>query len=207
MAIETTIFYNSRAGQMQEVFEWLKDNASEYFDSITFADGAITCALENGAKFEYKSGYSPSIYLKNGLYKTYYENSAYIKKGIKTSKGIMLLLSSAYQSLIFSKTNKGTTCTSFLCRTSANTNLNQYFADLSLDVVFTERPYVINSSYIEKAVISSEKTSLVPISFANSETYAPDMLFTPFSQYSGMQGIIEVDGVKYAYDGTVALRE
>ena len=207
MAIETTIFYNSRAGQMQEVFEWLKDNASEYFDSITFADGVITCALENGAKFEYKSGTNPSINLKSGLNKLLYDTSAYIKKGIKTSKGIMLLFSSNYQSLIFSKTNKGTTCTSLLCKTSSNANLYQYFADLSLDVVFTERPNSINSSNIEKAAISSEKTSLVPISFANPETYAPDMLFTPFSQYSGMQGIIEVDGVKYAYDGTVALRE
>lgn len=49
-------------------------------------------------------------------------------------------------------------------------------------------------------------TTLVAFCF-DGDKYAPNMFLTPFSQYAGQSGIIEIDGVKYVYNGYVALKE
>lgn len=210
MAIERVYFSSVKDDQMEPFYNWLINNASEYFDSVTYdsATKKVTCSFGNGAYFSYGKGSKSCINLKTNKNITTYDSGEYIKYIMKTEKGFMIVLYSYYGDnvLCFSKSNEGATVVSVMHNTSSSyTSFRLDFADMKNSIDFV---CFLNSNTTERARFSmhASMTTLSPVCF-DCDTYAPDMFYTPFSQYNGYVGIIEVDGVKYAYDGAIALKE
>lgn len=223
-------YYFSRASiiaNANEVANWLTENASEYFDSVTVDTATnssvsssyplVVCKIGETAELAFcasnpkasTNGNASNLttlrittgngyQLKTiGIYSNDEYPFTYTKYAIKTSGGIMLCMSK-YFAIFITKTTAGTTAV-----------YTKWFYYGSSGMVHSFRTVdLINSRYadtnIYNKVSSSDNTSIAPICFPSS-TYSPSLFFTPYSQYTSVTGILDIDGTKYVYDGYVAL--
>lgn len=175
------------------------------------------------------SNYNDLIIKVNGGYQTpgKYMNGyiTYIIWAAKTNNGIVLYGNSSHNVFI-TKSNKGTTCVyvhwygyyaegnmlgvhlHYSCDLINSSKVNGIFPSgaTSSSTYSIQASTYNNSQYYFTANSSVGMTAIVPFCF-DGDTYAPNMVLTPFSQYVGQSGIIEIDGVKYVYNGYVALKE
>ena len=217
MAIEKTTFVEkSQSGRQTEVYNWLLENATDYFGTITnnASHYNIICTFsgcENAnITLNFTNSNNFTVTLENG---TKYQSSQsagqmidVVKYAIKTSNGICLSNdydiftssdSGGYEgSITFSKNNDGTTCIMFIARNEAIIKKLRY-------IICPEKSKVLT---VTSKVTTADMTSFAPIPFAEG-VYPENMFFTPFSsaRYSGV--ITDDNGQKYFYDGYCALKE
>lgn len=249
MAIEKTIFmvdYDSNpTGAANELANWLQSNASDLFDNIEVGDTSpnidhVLCSIDGVNVIDYFQGNSTTtssgkVGLKNGDLKSL-SSSSNLKKAYKTSKGVLLNSSPAYNdgtvytepstgeqvnnyykrgNIFIFKSNAGNTSIIMRCGTSSSSAMNYIMADLSADSRWSMFYYVTTQSvsgvsYVESVAVSKRPlTVLCPVPLGNGGTVADGVYFTPFSQYKGIDEpvILTVDGKNYIYDGFFALEE
>lgn len=221
MAIEKYYFNQaSYTENNKDVLNWLKTNANEYFDSFERIDTVnyprILCKIETKTLLDFATNnpYSSAGYKtiqtltintdcgttvsQNGI--PYVDDDfIMVKYAIKTSGGIMLYMNEIY-AIFITKSNAESTSIYVKWRESTPNKRCCYYA---ADLINSK---TISTKNSEQRVESSGLTALAPFCFP-SGTYAPNMFLTPFSQFAGTPGIIEIDGTKYVYDGYVALKE
>ena len=216
MAIEKTTFTATTLTDRQtEVYNWLSENATDYFETITndTEHSKIICTFAGceTAKTEFYFDYNTmaSLFLENG---TKYASSCYtdshiyykVCEAIKTSYGIYLgseenimTSSSPYQgALIISKNNDNTTCVSL----SYDGFLRD---DMRRDIICPEKSKVLT---VTSQVLTADMTTFAPIPIAEG-VYPENMFFTPFSSARYVGVITDDNGQKYFYDGYCAIKE
>lgn len=212
---------SSLAANTDDVVSWLSENATEYFDSFrkdTPPDAypLVVCTLGgvDVLKFSCHNPANPSNYtnIATLVVTTITGSSAtekgvpqandafsYVKYALKSNSGIMLYMSDNY-TIYITKSNAGTTAVYVKWRQSGTNGINVWkIADLVNSLT-------ISTASLTSKVEQHELTALIPLVFP-SGTYSPALFLTPYTQYKGYTGIIDVDGTKYAYDGCVALSE
>lgn len=216
MAIEKTYFQtDTYENNLTALKNWLDQNATEYFDSITFDtyDG-IRCY--NGTSYvRIRNVYSTPVFeINNGTtYQTCGRDYVYFYWAAKTSKGICIWADSR-DHVFISKTKSGKTF-AYIMGYSNN-------ADPYKDIVYAETTdtqiHKIGgfsgdgnalrhwySAHRSESPIG--KTSFAPLISYNGEV-ADGIYMTPQSELEGVSGtIIDENDVKYIYDGYVALIE
>lgn len=231
MAIEMTTFNYPTvpASNIDEVYDWLVANASEYFPGgiVKLTSGSerrILCYVEEGDEAPricipfnnntagstgyVKARYDTAIYGCNPN-STQYANNAY-RKAAKTSNGIAIMAHNSGAVWFVSRTKSGHVC---VCAYGSPTfNASQYYLVISdLEKRSYGSPNVMNnflalvSSYRLRS--EAERTALVPVVFDGGD-YTENLYMTPFTQaaFSANLHIVNFDGQEYAYDGLIALK-
>ena len=212
MAISKEILTANTVSEMaNKLYTWLNANKEGYFDSVTLADGTITCTVgtgDNAVDILKLTERSNSLYcsftLKNGSKQT--NNSWYIKSArntvCKTDNGIAILSSyNAYIGGIFiSKNTAGHLCIALTQLSTYGSPIDFWFGDFADDTVFTE---IQASSYFTLSCFKG-MTTLCNIVFG-VDNYAEHMFITPFTDYSSGGVISDSDGKQYVTDGFIAL--
>lgn len=208
-----TKYYFSQASisdNANDVKNWLAENATEYFDSFNIHSGsfdsAVICGVGSTAKLYFQttmpnnSTYNSLIItLDSGLNIKFQSSDGgaykftYVKYAIKSDNGIMLYMDENH-SIIITKSNAGTTAVYAKWKTNSSSNM-------VADLINSE---TISTQNFSSKVESNEITALAPLCFP-SGIYAQKLFMTPYSQYVGYIGIIDINGTKYAYDGYAAL--
>lgn len=230
MAIEVTTFNYPTVpkSNIDEVYDWLVANVSEYFPGGIVKDTKqwrILCyqvesdvhgiaAIPFYSLRESDAGY---IYTKYGTGIIMVQpngpntNTNGYNKAVKTSCGFALCANSNGGTWFFSKTNTGTVCT--FAVSSYSWNSDQYcmvFADLGGDINAIKRGghtsiYELHNAF--RFANGMGITAMVPVCF-NCGSYAGNLLYTPFTQTTfdgGLQTVL-INGQEYVYDGLVALK-
>lgn len=230
MAIEVTTFNYPTvpANNIDEVYDWLMANVSEYFPGGIVKDThqhqiLCFCFERDG------TGMVAIPFLGNnsgsaGYIRTRYSTGAETvqpngpntstngyNKAVKTSCGFALCANSNGATWFFSKTDTGTVC---ICAVSSYAyNTQQYcvvFADLGGDINAIKRGGHTNMHELHDAFVFSHGmgvTAMAPVCF-KCGSYTDNLLYTPFTQTTfdgGLQTVL-IDGQEYVYDGMIALK-
>lgn len=208
MAIIHTYFTASEgAVNLSEVGSWLQTNAVDIFDDIQVTDVSILCYIGENAAFCFDtSGNDRRFFtLANGASQTYYV--PYFTEAYRTDCGFCLITDTVnYKArLFFTKSNNGNAAVAgYFKPSSGNTSYYYWYADLEKNTAFSHP----HGSTVEKVAGASDAlTTLTPVPLGDGGTYAPDLYLTAFTQYPNMRGVIEIDGVRYVYDGVIALKD
>lgn len=231
MAIEITNFNYPTVpnSNIDEVYDWLVENASEYFPGgitkiFSGQDHRIVCYIEEGddapricipfdnfsAQYSgyVKARYDAAIY---GCNPNSTSSSSYAyRKAVKTSNGIAIMAHYSGAVWFVSKTASGHTC---VCAYGSPVyNSTQYylaFSDLEKKSfgspnVMSNLSELVNSYRLRT---EADHTTLVPIVFDGGD-YTENLCMTPFTQaiFSANLQIVNIDGQEYVYDGLVALK-
>lgn len=217
MAIVKTVFTaTTLAANEPEVLAFLQANATGYFDSIADADGVISCMVGSvtALALSFSSGSAKTtLSLANGAAVTTYTaaNNERFVAGYKTDYGLVLEGSTG-QTYIITKTNTNSTAiVAGLHITSGNyavysgciVSSSAWFSPTgssATSAVSARQGYIINPA--------AALTTLTPLPFGNSGTYAPNLFVTCFTENGGLTSVrrLVVNDVEYVYDGTFALR-
>ena len=233
MAIEVTDFNypSSHAQNINEVYDWLTENAVEYFPGGIVKDGSsnwIACyptaedsrtrmAIpfynnNNAVQGHIITRYTPddrvAIVNPNA---TGYNAHAY-RKAVKTENGFALLADGTGATWFVSRTEGGTVCTVAIGTNTYNSTNSFRFvlADLERGNQYAGSALTgsVNALVSEHRMLSGgSHTVLVPIVFPGG-TYSTNLLMTPFSQanFSADLQTVLIDGQEYVYDGLFALK-
>lgn len=231
MAIEVTTFNypTDPNNNINEVYDWLVANASEYFPGgivklFSGAERRILCYVEEGDEAPricipfynsspnytgyVKARYDTAIYGCNPN-STSYSGNAY-RKAAKTSNGIAIMAHGSGAVWFVSRTTSGHVC---VCAYGSPTyNTTQYYLVISdLEKKSFGSPNVMNSfpALVNSYRLRSEadRTALVPIVF-DGGGYTENLCMTPFTQanFTADLQTVLIDGTEYIYDGFVALK-
>lgn len=221
MSIETTYFdvkYGSE--NVKAVYDWMRTNATEYFDTFENSSEDISCSFIKGdAKIKYITNEAGNnnqtyiqIFLKSGAAANLSLHTAsstqttpclFISRAIKTNSGIILSWSSSdattkyYDYLFISKTNTGNT--GCICGNSLYKDSGSYYWPFSLGDSTAAK------DCIKLGILSYLFSHPTTTSFANipcfngSEEYFPNMYITPFyttnsGQIADENGIVYISG-------------
>lgn len=249
MSIEKTIFtvdYSSNpTGAANELANWLQSNASDLFDTIAVGDTSpnvdhVLCSIDSVNVINYFQGngntsQGGTVSLKNGTLKTL-GSASNLKKAYKTSKGVLLNSSPAYNdgyaytepstqeqafnyykrgNIFIFKSDAGNTSIIMRCGTSSSGSMNYIMADLTADSKWSMFYYantqtVAGTSLVESIAVSKRPlTVLCPVPLGDGGTVADGVFFTPFSQYKDIDEpvTLTINGKNYIYDGFFALEE
>lgn len=231
MAIEVTTFNYPTVPQsnIDEVYDWLVANASEYFPGGIVKDATqwrILCYQVEGdvhgiavipfsGRTEADAGY---VYTKYGtgivmVQPNGQSTSAHgYKKAAKTNYGFVLCADLIGATWFFSKTNTETVCICAVSSVTYNTTgqWKMVLADLGGDGEVVNRGSHTSMYELHHAFRFGEEmgiTAMVPVCF-NCGSYAVNLLYTPFTQTTfdgGLQTVL-IDGQEYVYDGLFALK-
>ena len=222
MAIEKTTFMATTLTDRQtEVYNWLSENATDYFGEITnnTENPKIICKIKNheNAKIVFtfnSSTYNVAITKENRnieygyRYQTVQDVSYTHDYAIKTNYGFYLHCSKDNDirgggSILVSKLNNGEIIIDFFTYVS---NRVQYQNIHCLG--FSKTTEIYNDiNNVKGLVYKADMTTFSPIVFGEG-IYSENMLLTPFSQYKGTVCTLTDDnGQKYFYDGYCALKE
>lgn len=222
MSIEKMIFqntYSAGTAARDELLLWLQNNASDYFDEIVgYTDSELATA---GIKMKINNvdviDISPSankvttIQLCNGATVAGYDGTIRWGVAYKTNNGIVLFDTTSDRNLpmFITKGVSGNT----LCFTCVKTS-NSGFYYYGFDFVNGTTVYDLCgrfSSYQElrsKVGRVAGATSLTPIIFGEGGDYSEGLYLAAFTEsYASTRCIIDVNGVKYVFDGAIALGE
>lgn len=231
MAIEVTTFNypTVHTSNIDEVYDWLVVNASEYFPGgitklTSGTELRILCYTEEGDEAPricipfrnnsamytgyVKARYDTANYACNPN-STAYSGNAY-RKAVKTSNGIAIMAHYSGAVWFISKTASGHVC---VCASGSPTyNSTQYYIVLSdLEKKSFGSPNVMSnysalvSSY--RLLSAADHTTLVPIVFDGGD-YSENLCMTPFTQanFAADLQTVLIDGQEYVYDGLFALK-
>ena len=216
MAIKKTTFMATTLTERQtEVYDWLSENATDYFETITndTEHSKIVCTFAGcetaKTEFYFSYGVMASLFLENGtIYGSASSSSDNVNRkvceAIKTSYGIYLvgkeniMTSSAIElgALIISKNNDNTTCVSLSRNGFLRSDMSRYIICPEKSKVFT----------VTRNVVTTDMTTFAPIPIAEG-VYPENMFFTPFSSVRNAGVITDDNGQNYWYDGYCALKE
>lgn len=199
--IETTNFTAmTKSENAIEVENWLNANKEGYFNTIDNTDDVLTITtIDNGSIVIKPYETTWSFTLKNGTNQEIQQNYGnQLRKGIKTSKGLVLVTNS--NGVIFIvKTNEDTIGTVFIRSYEDNTLSDYYFADFSNSTTFKH-----DASNLKK--VRMNMTSLASVPLGDSGTYAIGLYYVPFYQYTNT-GIISYNGISYWYNSWFTIQE
>lgn len=222
MSIEKVIFqytYSAGTTARDELLLWLQNNAADYFDEIV----GYTDSNRNTAGIKMKindvdviditpsAGKVTTIRLCNGASKSSYDQN--IRWGIayKTNNGIVLfdVTDNRNYPLFITKGRSGNT----LCFACLKTASSDYFY-YGFDFVNGTTVYDMcgrGDTYpnLRRAVGRvAGATSLTPIIFGEGGDYSEGLYLAAFTEsYASTRCIIDVNGIKYVFDGAIALGE
>ena len=223
MAIEKTVFND---GVIGDVANWLSANKDGYFDSVTLADGVVSCYIgeqvvltlafaSSAAPYGTTIGITPIG--ESTEVKRYFAGDSttkkYIYSGYKTSKG--LVLCSTYgNGLVICKDKDGNVC--FVTASKTGTNGNYYNCEvweIENSNTYYIFAYLVSGSswYFTNFGINNVDMSLVPILGLNGNVldgaymsyhspYIGDTLKGGITLQLGTSG-------NFAYTGIFALAE
>lgn len=214
MAIVKTVFTaTTLTANEPEVLAFLQANATGYFDSITDADGVISCMVGSVAALalSFNGTDRTTLTLANGSTVRSYDAQANERfvAGYKTDYGLMLVGSTG-RTYTITKTNVNSAAIVAGLQTSAANNIVYsgdianssawFFPSQGTNVVDARQRYIINPA--------AALTTLTPLPFGNSGTYAPNLFVTCFTENGGLASArrLVVNDVEYVYDGAFALR-
>lgn len=231
MAIEVTTFNypTVHTSNIDEVYDWLVVNASEYFPGgitklTSGTELRILCYTEEGDEAPricipfrnnsamytgyVKARYDTAIYALNPN-SSQYGSNAY-RKAAKTSNGIAIMAHGSGAVLFVSRTTSGHVC---VCASGSPAyNSTQFYLVASdLEKKSFGSPNVMSSlqalvnSY--RLLSEAERTTLVPVVFDGGD-YTENLFMTPFTQaaFSADLQTVLIDGQDYVYDGLFALK-
>lgn len=235
MAIETTVFNypTSPNDNIGEVYDWLVENASDYFEGDIEKDTTskrLLCYVEPPGQDNAPRIVIPfynSAATGNGYVRAKYDttnvpynpnggsySSASFRRAVKTSCGFVLL-SYVGTTLFVTRTTGGNVCILTNGGTASyNTRAFRYmFGDLehSSSLAFssystgTDDPSTL--APLVRFTSDDQITTLLPVVFPGG-TYTDNMFMTQFTQanfYEDLQTVL-IDGNEYIYDGFVALK-
>lgn len=191
-----------------EIAAWLEENAAEYFDSMELTEDESgypifnmkigeTTAVKFTANATASYGISTTVTLSNGTNVKTSVNAnrpKYFDYAKKTENGVYLHSPSSDR-LFFTKTNAGSTAFALFYSSSS-----YYIAD------FTYSDQMKQYAKGDNMCMPNSLTSFAPV-VLDGGTYCPAMFRTPDSEYAGTDCNMVFDGVNYAYDGYIALKE
>lgn len=202
-----------------DVLAWLQENAADYFDEFSKTtphtnDWRITCKVGDTAALEFNTSYNaPSstypnliITLENGATDESANGAdeyAYdtVKYAFKTSGGICLYINDS-RMIFITKSSENTTAV-YVKWIAWNYTNGDAVAFRAADLINSQ---AICTTCFEQKTEQNDITELAPLVFPRG-TFAPNLYFTPYSQYVGQTGIIDVNGTRYVYDGYVAMKQ
>lgn len=230
MAIEVTTFNypTDPDNNINEVYDWLVANASEYFSGgirkLSGSDRRILCYIENGDEAPricipfYNSSeqytgyvnarYDTAIYVCNPNSMSYSVNA--YRRAAKTSNGIAIMAHGSGAVWFVSRTTSGHVCVC-ACGSPAYNSSQFYLVISDLEKksfgstnVGSSLGALVNSYRLRS---EAERTALVPVVFDGGD-YTENICMTPFSQagFSASLQVVNIDGQEYVYDGLFALK-
>lgn len=233
MAIEVTTFNypTDPNNNINEVYDWLVANASEYFPGgIVKSDSSkwITCypiaedsrtrmaipfynnnnAVQGHIITRYMPDDGVAIVNPNA---TQYNTHAY-RKVVKTENGFALLADGTGATWFVARTEGETVCTVATGTSNYNSNTFRFvLADLERGNRYAGNNTTVNnvtSLVTAYRILSGGSfTVLAPIVFPGG-SYSTSLFMTPFSQasFSADLQTVLIDGTEYIYDGLIALK-
>lgn len=222
MSIEKVIFqntYSAGTAARDELLLWLQNNAADYFDEIVgYTDSSrntagIHCVINNVNVIDITPSASKdtTIRLCNGASKTSYD--ATIRWGVayKTNNGIALfdVTDNRNYPLFITKGRSGNTLC-FACLKTAYLEYHYHGFDfVNGTTVYDMCGSVDTYPNLRRAVGRvAGATSLTPIIFGDGGDYSEGLYLAAFTEsYASTRCIIDVNGVKYVFDGAIALGE
>lgn len=199
--IEVTNFIaNNKSDNAFEVTNWLENNKTDFFTNIDNTNSIVTCDIIGGGQIIIRP-YDDfwNVTLKNNVTTIIGNQSGnQLRKGIKTSKGIVLVTNN--NGVIFiTKTNTNTIGIVFIKSNDNNTSSDYFFADF-----MNSSSFIHDSNNLKH--LSMSMTSLVSTPLGDSGTYAVGLYYVPFYQYTNT-GIISYNGISYWYNQWFAIQE
>jgi hypothetical protein len=212
--------------QKTEVLEWLQNNASDYFDTITADEnGTISCTISGVLALKF--GFTTSnnrlkLYKKSDSETPVYTSSAtattkYFRFGCKTPYGLCIKYMSdgafMWETLWITRTNNGNVAiVAFIQTDSTSTGGKYIIGDFSQDKYF--ELYTASSIFdMEKFMYIYNQffTTIAPIGYGdyNDTVFLPNLYMFRFSQ--NQQGnpffkILTLNDIEYFTDSYLALR-
>jgi hypothetical protein len=199
-----------------EVAQWLKENATEYFDSIeTSEDGlTINCMLDGIAALslsrpENGNAVTAVFTGKSGAAKTATQsasNGVYIHKIMKFSTGIGIGI---FSSTVFSP------CGIFISKTDKDTlgfvwasNLTSVSSTVFMLSFETTNTFVnsMNAGNLSVTTGSGGATSLAPLCCYMVDDYFPNLYLQPQNALRGQECFFTLNGVEYYSNGYFAIK-
>ncbi len=221
MAIEKYYFNQaSVTANAEDVKQFIE--SSGYFDSVELDVTTSTyfptviCSVGNASlKFTISGGDTTSgavFYLvtesgfvydgTNRYYTAGFSNKS--SYGIKTEYGLFIYYNSTHH-IFITKSDKDTVAINATWRygTSGNSSSSVETRYCRCDLINSKST---SGTDLTTKSMSAALTTLVPLVLP-SACYTPNLYFMPFSQYVGIVGILEIDGIKYFSDGYCCLKE
>lgn len=222
MSIEKVIFqytYSAGTAPRDELLLWLQNNAADYFDEIVgYTDSSSNTA---GIKMKINDvdviDIAPSarkvttIQLCNGTSASSFDVNIRWGVAYKTNNGIVLfdVTDNRNYPLFITKGRSGNTLC-FACLKTASSNYFYYGFDfVNGTTVYDLCGRSSNYPDLRRAVGRvAGATSLTPIIFGESGDYSEGLYLAAFTEsYESTRCIIDVNGIKYVFDGAIALGE
>ncbi len=210
MAVIKTVFTGTTTEQRAaEMLAYLQANASGFFDSITAdATGNISCIIDSitALYLPYPTG-NYTFTIKNG--ETFSDvGSGVITFNVGYHSTYGILLQSNDRTCAVAKNELGhTVLVGIFKTTSSSSSFGYRFADFT-DGTIIKAPWGYNNAAAAAKTVcarSADLTAIVPCVFSGGH-YSEGLCVTPFSEYAGSAGILDLNGVQYGYDGALALK-
>ena len=222
MAIVKTTF-DSGSSNLSQVLAWLKANATDYFDDISFGT-AITCKKDGHAAFVITDDTNTryKMYISNGTNVILWGEKTLF--GVSTSKGLLLRSVGKsdtdkynYTDIIITKTNEGGLAfvAAGVAAGPGGSYSSCYYYAIDFNSI-TLVPWIVTDtndtpSYCipnKLTLFDAHKTSMTNIVCKNADSYTPDVYQIDYSQYSyDTTGIITLDDKQYFTNGCFALAD
>ena len=227
--VETLLDTTSRNNNFIAVYNYLQNNIDGYFDTVEINQNYDSIALKiNGdSKITIqKTSYHTIFYSTTGNSTTINGDAwqpELFNKAFSTSNGFCLLTVSGYGFFVAKDSNNDT----FYVMFSRNGNGWGYVAFTSssseriigktqeigntTSAAYQNSPAYWIQSWFQQYGNSkitdykTQKTMLEPL-MTYEGAYTPNLFLTPYSQYTGTVGIIQIDGTDYVYNGYCALK-
>lgn len=221
MAITKTTF-DSGSSNLSQVAAWLKANATDYFDDISFSGTAIICKKDGHDALVIKDTSNPryTFYTSNGQRLDAVSSDRPIF-GVSTSKGLFMrsvgLDNPPYYNMddiFITKTDSGELAFVMIALIPETSNSSARFYAFAFDA--PSITYYLKSGtspapyYIPKYLtfFDDYKTAMSNVVCKNTDSYTPDVYRLTHSQYSyDTTGIITLDGNEYFINGCFALAD
>lgn len=225
MAITKTNFTGSTVqDNFTDVYTWLIENATEYFDSIlNDNDKYINCFIKvNGNNvfamhMNLQVSSSPimliNLHIANGEFVSVSlgSSTARIKYGIKTPYGFGFMWTNQNkdQFVFFTKNEEGNVFGAAMVSTSTSSGASHFYTwDFLGSRHITDWFYDATQSRIwgEQMTLPAQLTSLTPLSVSDSPHYTPNLYRMMYSEYNGVIGKLTIDNTEYFSTGYLALK-
>lgn len=222
MSIEKVIFqdtYSAGTAARDELLLWLQNNAADYFDEIVgYADSSTNTV---GIKMKINdvdviditpsAGKRTTIQLCNGASKSSFDGTIRWGVAYKTNNGIVLfdVTDNRNYPLFITKGVSGNTLC-FACLKTASSDYFYYGFDFVNGTTVYDMCGRGDTYQNLRRVVGrvAGATSLTPIIFGEGGDYSEGLYLAAFTEsYVSTRCIIDVNGVKYVFDGAIALGE